>query len=445
MIYVQQILFLIILSIAGFLLTKRIKAIRNNILLGKDIDRSDRSSDRWKTMLLVAFGQKKMFKRPIPALLHLLVYVGFLVINLEVLEFVIDGLLGTHRIFAPYLGSFYNGAMNFFELLAVGVIVSCVIFLFRRNILKIDRFKKIEMLGWPSLDANLILIIEITLMFAILKMNAADQILQARGVEHYAATGTIFFSSLLIPILDGFNSTMLIIVERGSWWFHIIGILGFAIYVTYSKHLHIFLAFPNTYFSNLNPKGQMTNMDAVTNEVNMMLGIQPPTDNAPPPAEIGRFGVKDVNDLTWKNIMEAYSCTECGRCTSECPANLTGKKLSPRKIMMDVRDRAEEVGASIAKGGKGLEDGKTLLGDYITNEEINACTSCNACVEACPININPLEIILDMRRYVSMEESASPASWNSMFQNVETSFSPWKFAPTDRFNWADELKKKKDE
>ncbi len=439
--YVQQGLFLIIVGVAGYLLTKRVKAIRRNILLGKDIDRSDRKSDRLKTMLLVALGQKKMFKRPIPALLHLLVYVGFLVINLEVLEFVIDGLAGTHRIFAPYLGGFYNAAMNFFEFLAVGVILSCAIFLFRRNVLKINRFKKIEMLGWPSLDANLILVIEITLMFAVLKMNAADQILQMRGVEHYTATGSIFFSSLLMPLLDGFSDGMLIIVERGAWWFHIIGILGFAIYVTYSKHLHIFLAFPNTYYTNLNPKGQMTNMDAVTNEVNMMLGIQPQGEPAPAPAEIGRFGVKDVNDLTWKNIMEAYSCTECGRCTSECPANLTGKKLSPRKIMMDVRDRAEEVGASIAKGDKGLEDGKTLLGDYITNEEINACTSCNACAEACPININPMEIILDMRRYVSMEESASPASWNSMFQNVETSFSPWKFAPTDRFNWADDLKK----
>lgn len=441
MIYVQQILFLIIVGVAGFFLTKRILAIRRNILLGKDTDLSDRPVDRWKTMILVAFGQKKMFKKPIPAFLHLLVYVGFLVINLEVLEFVIDGIAGTHRIFAPYLGNFYNAAMNFFEFLAVGVIVSCVIFLFRRNILKINRFKKIEMLGWPSLDANLILIIEITLMFAILKMNAADQILQARGAEHYTATGTIFFSSLLIPLLNGFGDTMLIIIERGAWWFHIIGILGFAIYVTYSKHLHIFLAFPNTYYSNLNPKGQMNNMDAVTNEVNMMLGIQPQTEAAPP-TEIGRFGAKDVNDLTWKNIMESYSCTECGRCTSECPANLTGKKLSPRKIMMDVRDRAEEVGTSMSTGGKGLEDGKTLLGDYITNEEINACTSCNACTEACPININPLEIILEMRRYVSMEESASPASWNNMFQNVETSFSPWKFAPTDRFNWADELRKK---
>lgn len=441
MAYLQQGVFLVVVGVAVFFLSKRIGRIRSNILMGRDTDRSDNPSERWKTMLLVAFGQKKMFKRPIPALLHLLIYVGFLVINLEVLEFVIDGLVGTHRIFAPYLGEFYNVAMNFFEFLAVGVLFSCVVFLIRRNILKIDRFKKIEMIGWPSLDANLILIIEITLMTAILSMNAADQILQARGVDHYITTGSMFFSAMIIPMLSGLGDTALIVVERGAWWFHIIGILGFAVYVTYSKHLHIFLAFPNTYYSNLKGKGHMNNMEVVTNEVNMMLGIQPQGEAAAAPAEIGRFGVKDVNDLSWKNIMEAYSCTECGRCTSECPANLTGKKLSPRKIMMDVRDRAEEVGESIAKGGKGLEDGKTLLGDYITHEEINACTSCNACAEACPININPLEIILETRRYVSMEESASPASWNSMFQNIETSFAPWKFAPTDRFNWADDLKK----
>ena len=279
-------------------------------------------------------------------------------------------------------------------------------------------------------------------MLAILDMNAADQVLQSRGVEHYIQTGTMFFSSFLMSHFEGFSTDFIIAFERGAWWFHIVGILTFAIYVTYSKHLHIFLAFPNTYYSNLNSKGKMVNMDAVTNEVNMMLGIKTDAPSEPP-AEIGRFGAKDVNDLSWKNIMESYSCTECGRCTSECPANLTGKKLSPRKIMMDVRDRAEEVGASIAKGGKGLEDGKSLLGDYTSKEEIFACTSCNACAEACPVNINPLEIILEMRRYVSMEESASPASWNSMFQNIETSFAPWKFAPTDRFNWVNDLNKEK--
>ncbi|WP_422007720.1 4Fe-4S dicluster domain-containing protein [Roseivirga pacifica] len=437
--YISQIAFLVVVAVATYFLYKRITQIRKNILLGKAAGRNDNQPDRWKTMLLVAFGQKKMFKRPLPAFLHLLVYVGFLVINLEVLEFVIDGIAGTHRIFAPFLGDFYTVLINVFEFLAIGVLLSCVIFLIRRNVLGVKRFKGSEMKKWPTLDANLILITEIVLMFAILTMNATDMLIQGKD-EHYAQTGTFFFSQFLMPLFEGLSISTLILVERFAWWFHIVGILGFAVYVTYSKHLHIALAFPNTWYSNLKPKGEMENMAAITNEVKMMLGM--PVENAEePPAEIGRFGAKDVNDLSWVNIMNAYSCTECGRCTSQCPANITGKKLSPRKIMMDTRDRAEEVGASIAAGGKGLEDGKSLLGDYITKEEINACTSCNACVEACPVNIDPLSIILQMRRYVAMEESGSPASWNSMFQNVETSFAPWKFAPTDRFKWADELNK----
>lgn len=439
--YLQQALFVVVVGIATYIITKRIRRIKSNILLGKDIDLKDNKPERMKNMLLVALGQKKMFKRIIPAFLHLLIYVGFLVINLEVLEFVLDGVLGTHRLFAPFLGGFYNVAMNFFEFLAIGVLFSCVVFLIRRNILKVKRFHSKEMTSWPTLDANLILVIEIILMFAILVMNATDQILQTKD-EHYTATGGLFFSSFLIPFFENMGTATLIFIERFAWWFHIVGILAFAVYVTYSKHLHIFLAFPNVYYGDLQPKGEIKNMEAVTNEVNMMLGI-PTETSSEPPQEVGRFGAKDVNDLTWKNIMNAYSCTECGRCTSECPANQTGKELSPRKIMMDVRDRAEEVGKSLASGGKGLEDGKTLLGDYITHEEINACTSCNACVEACPININPLEIILEMRRYVAMEESGSPASWNAMFQNIETSFAPWKFAPTDRFNWADDLKEGK--
>lgn len=437
--YLPQIIFLVIIATTTYFVWKRVSSIRANILMGRPIDRNDRKGERLSQMLLVAFGQKKMFKRIVPAILHLFVYVGFLVINLEVLEFVLDGILGTHRLFAPYLGGFYTVALNVFEFLAVGVIVSCLIFLFRRNVLKIKRFHAQEMTQWPRLDANLILVVEVILMVAILTMNATDQVLQSRGVEAYHETGTFFFSALLIPLFENMGTVALVAIERVAWWFHIIGILGFAVYITYSKHLHIFLAFPNTYFASLKPKTAMNNMPEVTHEVKMMLGINQETAAAPE-GEIPRFGAKDVNDLHWKNLMDAYTCTECGRCTAECPANITGKKLSPRKIMMDTRDRMTEIRQHLDKGEQGLDDGKSLLDDYITREELNACTSCAACIEACPVSIDPLSIILQMRRYVTMEESKAPAAWNAMFSNIETSFSPWKFSPDDRFKWSDDMK-----
>ncbi|HEX5171070.1 MAG TPA: (Fe-S)-binding protein [Cyclobacteriaceae bacterium] len=431
---IQQVLFILTVGLTIYYGRKRILDIRRNILLGRDVEIEPGSrGERWRNLLLLAFGQKKMFKRPIPAVLHLLIYAGFLIINLEVLEFVIDGILGEHRAFAPYLGGAYHWAMNGFEFLAIGVLFSCLAFLFRRNVIRIKRFWSTEMTSWPRLDANIILISEILLMLAILGMNASDQVLQSRLPDHYPRTGDLFFSSMIVSHFEQFETQSLVIIERSAWWFHILGILGFAIYITYSKHLHIFLAFPNTFYSSIHVKGQMNNMPVVTNEVKSMLGIA-----ETPPQEVGRFGAKDINDLPWTSLLAAYACTECGRCTSECPANITGKKLSPRKIMMDTRDRMEDVGAKLTNGKSGFDDGKSLLGNYISKEEINACTNCNACVEACPVSINPLEIILELRRYVAMEESGCPPSWNSMFQNIETNFAPWKFSPTDRFNWAKE-------
>jgi heterodisulfide reductase subunit C len=440
---VQQLLFVAALGLTSWLISKRIGIIKKTIQLGKAVDRTDRPAERLSTMLRVAFAQKKMFDRPIVGLMHFVIYAGFLLINVEVLEIVLDGVFGTHRLFAPLLGDFYPILINFFEFLAVGVLAVCVIFLIRRNITKVERLQPTrhrELNGWPALDANTILGIEIVLMLAILSMNATDSLLQERGAEHYPLVGGFFFSGFLQPIFTNLSDGALVAVERVAWWAHILGIFGFALYVTYSKHLHIFLAFPNTYFTNLTPKGEMSNMPDITKEVKIMLGLEQPDANEVP-AEIGRFGAKDVADLSWKNLMDAYSCTECGRCTSACPANITGKKLSPRKIMMDTRDRLEDVGKNmLGNGGEFKDDGKSLLGDYISEEEILACTTCNACVQECPVLINPLEIILQLRRYKIMDEAQAPGSWNAMFNNLETNQAPWKFSPDDRFNWADNLK-----
>ncbi|MCE7068860.1 (Fe-S)-binding protein [Dyadobacter sp. CY327] len=441
----QQILFIAVLATVALLAYRRVTLIRSTILLGKPEDRSDSPGERLSTMLRIAFGQKKMFDRPLIGFLHFAVYIGFILINVEVLEIVLDGVLGQHRVFAPFLGGFYPVLIGFFEVLAVGVLVACVIFLLRRTAVKVERLQPVrhrEMNGWPALDGKLILVFEIVLMIAILTMNAADLALQDRGNLHYPQTGDFLFSQFLKPLFENWNENTLVIYERFAWWFHIIGIFVFAVYLTYSKHLHIVLAFPNTYFAKLAPKGKMDNMPEITAEVRTMLGIE--TAQTSEAAVIpDRFGAKDVPDLSWKNLMDAYSCTECGRCTAACPANITGKKLSPRKIMMDTRDRLEDVGRNMQKnGGQFVDDGKSLIGDYILVEEINACTTCNACVQECPVLINPLDIILQLRRHKVMDESQAPASWNMMFQNLDTNQAPWKFSPGDRFNWAAALEPK---
>ncbi|KAA0990419.1 (Fe-S)-binding protein [Dyadobacter aurulentus] len=437
----QQVFFIALLATIFWLVYRRASLIRSTILLGKSEDRTDQPGKRLSTMLRVAFGQKKMFDRPLIGVLHFAVYIGFILINIEILEIVLDGVLGTHRIFAPALGSFYVYLIGFFEILAFGVLLACVIFLIRRSIVHVDRFqpeKHREMSGWPQLDGKLILIFEIVLMLAILSMNAADSVLQEMGDPHYTQTGSFLFSQFLKPLFTGWEPDALVIYERFAWWLHIIGIFVFAIYLTYSKHLHIVLAFPNTYFARLSPKGKMNNMPEITSEVKVMIGLENQNADSVVPE---RFGAKDVGDLSWKNLMDAYSCTECGRCTEACPANITGKKLSPRKIMMDTRDRLEDVGRNMqANGGIFVPDDKNLIGDYILEEEILACTSCNACVQECPVLINPLDIILQLRRYKIMDEAKAPGSWNMMFQNLDTNQAPWKFSPGDRFNWADAIK-----
>lgn len=435
---IDNILFILLLAAGIWLFAKNVSKITRNIRLGRETDRSDLPAERWKTMAKVALGQSKMVRRPVAGFFHIIIYVGFVIINIEVLEIIIDGIFGTHRILS-FMGGLYDFLIGSFEWLALGVLSACVIFLIRRNILKIKRFWQREMTSWPRTDANLILITEILLMSAFLTMNAADGILQMRGVEHYVAAGSYPVSSLLHPLLSSMSDGGLVMLERICWWFHIIGIIAFLNYLPYSKHFHIILSFPNTYFSNLKPKGQFTNMPAVTATVNEMLGVpaDPEAMAADPAGAPQRFGAKDVQDLTWKQLMDAYSCTECGRCTASCPANITGKLLSPRKIMMDTRDRLEEVGKNIDANGEFKDDGKSLLNDYIKPEELWACTTCNACVQACPVNIDPLSIINDMRRYLVMEESNAPAELNGMFTRVENNGAPWQFSPADRMKWTE--------
>ncbi|MFL1895123.1 4Fe-4S dicluster domain-containing protein [Aquimarina sp. 2-A2] len=440
--YIPNILFVIALLAGIGFFSNNIRKIIRNIRLGRDINRSDNKSERFKNMAMIALGQSKMVRRPIAGILHVIVYVGFIIINIEVLEIIIDGIAGTHRIFS-FLGGFYDFLIASFEILAFLVLVGVIIFWTRRNISKIRRFWANEMEGWPKNDANIILYFEVVLMVLFLTMNAADLQLQNLGAEHYVKAGSFPISSFITPLFDGMSMSSLIILERTAWWLHILGILIFLNYLYFSKHLHILLAFPNTYFANLKPKGQFKNLDAVTQEVKLMMDPSADPFAAAPETEgeegePEKFGAADVTDLNWVQLLNAYTCTECGRCTSECPANITGKKLSPRKIMMDTRDRLEEVGKNIDKNGSFVADEKRLLNDYITPEELWACTSCNACVEACPIGIDPLSIIIDMRQYLVMEESAAPSDLNVMMSNVENNGAPWPFNQMDRMNWSQE-------
>lgn len=438
----QQILFIILTASAIVLFAKKTKEIYRNIKLGRDEDISGNAGERWKNLLLLALGQKKMFRYPLVGIMHFVIYAGFVIINIEVLEIVLDGLFGTHRMFANPLGNFYTFIIDFFELLAIGVLLACVIFLIRRNVLKLKRFMKHELDGWPRTDANLILITEIILMILFLTMNSADRALQLQGNEHYLNQGDFILSGFPAARMQHLHSRDLIAMERTCWWLHITGIFAFLNYLPYSKHFHILLAFPNTYYKSPESKGKMQNMESVEKEVQYIFKPELAPANAeaqmPNATAIG-FGAKDIFDLSWKSLLDAYTCTECGRCTAACPANLTGKLLNPRKIMMDTRDRMEEVGKNIRQNKTFTNDGKTLLHNYITTEELRACTTCNACVEECPVSINPLTIILELRRSLVMEESDAPPEWNSMFSNIENNFAPWKFSPDDRDKWAEEL------
>ncbi|MDB4028036.1 (Fe-S)-binding protein [Flavobacteriaceae bacterium] len=438
--YIPNILFFLLLAAGVGYFTKNIRTVIRNIKLGIPVAINDHKKERYGNVARIALGQSKLLKRPISGALHAIVYLGFIIINIEVLEIIIDGLLGTHRIFA-FLGGFYDFLIGTFEILALLVLVSVVLFWMRRNVLKIKRFLSPEMKGWPKQDGNIILYFEVVLMGLFLIMNSSDYALQQMGAAHYIQAGSYPVSSLFAGVFDAMSQSSLIIIERTAWWLHITGILIFLNYLYFSKHLHILLAFPNVYFGAITPKGQFKNNQAVTAEVKMMMdpSVDPfaaPAPDAPPPA---KFGASDVMDLSQVQLLNAYTCTECGRCTSECPANQTGKKLSPRKIMMDTRDRLQEVSKNIdANAGVFVPDGKELLKDYISTEELWACTTCNACVEACPVSIDPLSIIMDMRQYLVMEQSAAPTELNGTMTNIENNGAPWPFNQMDRLNWAKE-------
>ena len=440
--YLPQIIFLLAFSAAVLFFVKNVKQLRRNILLGKDVERKDKKQERFKKMMRVALGQSKMVTRPIAGFLHVIVYVGFVIINIEVLEIIIDGIAGTHRVFS-FLGPVYNFLIGSFEILAFLVLLSVIIFWIRRNVMNIKRFLSKELKGWPKNDANYILYFEVVLMLLFLTMNAADYQLQLNEYQGYVEAGAYPISQFILPLIENMSNSSLVVLERSAWWAHIIGILIFLNYLYYSKHLHILLAFPNVYYSNLEQKGRFKNLASVTNEVKLMM--DPNADPFAEPAEDDaeeipeKFGASDVTDLNWFQLLSSYTCTECGRCTSECPANQTGKKLSPRKIMMDTRDRLEEVGLNLNKNkGEFQDDGKQLLDDYISREELWACTTCNACVEACPIGIDPLSIIMDMRQYLVMEQSAAPSELNNAMSNIENNAAPWPYNQQDRLKWAEE-------
>jgi heterodisulfide reductase subunit C len=440
--YIDNIIFLILLVIGFGLFGKSLFKIYKNILLGRPIDRSDRKSERWATMARVALGQGKMMKRPVAGILHVFVYVGFVIINLELIEIVVDGLFGTHRFLASILGdSLYGIFTATLEILAILVVIAVVIFFIRRNFMGVKRLNMRELFGWPKHDANWILIIEFALMVAFFSMNTTDWVLQQRG--ELPLLGSFPISEhLLAPFISSLSNSSLHFIEVSAWWFHFIGILFFMNYLYYSKHLHIILAFPSTWYANLWPKGELNNLDSVTKEIKLMMDPNADPYAAPAEGDVAevpsKFGAEDIFDLNQVQLLNAYSCTECGRCTANCPANLTGKKLSPRLILMKTRDRLEEVGKNIEKNGKFVDDGKKLLNDYITKEELWACTTCNACTEACPVLLDPLSIIVEMRRFLVMEQSAAPTELNLMMTNIENNAAPWQYNQADRLNWANE-------